>query len=645
MAYNTEKIISSYHNEPKIEYVSKFLLYDTQCDFIMTSWNVGNGFWYIATIYDNTIDDKINDNDGKGWYLHEEPTVNNIPIRHSKLYSYDTILTKSTKIICGFCRTSTPPLFSNSIKPNNKLPADYTFAIKVYIEKLYLLDCLNRQKYKQEIMLSNISHSIRTPLNGILHITDNMIKNKNDSDKTISNKEKHLEYLNQSAVALATNIFDIIDITKLELGKIKIEKSVFNLRDMLSSVMNIAHNLNKTKNIALDIYIENSVPEYIFSDSKRIKQILINLLENSLQYCNSGEVLLHVSSNIINLIDEDKNRENSIIENSNGFYNTDVQYDINFSVKDTGPGMDVNTKSQLFYPMEFMKNSKQQGISLRISYMLAKILGGELRLVYSEPNKGTCIDLNLIACEEEPPVYLSNTIKSLKGKSVLLADTTNDRINICKVLERYSMNYIIASSYEEITVLHGEKKFDLIIVKSEDVQTIKCIRDLFPLIKILYCGNLLSKHYDYLIDNNSDDHNIKIKLLEIFNDKQSEKFKPKNILVVEDEQINRIVIEKILNQLGYNNVGIAVNGDDALKMYSNNIDFYDLLLIDIRMPGISGFELADKVYELCCKNNIKPPKMIGITAQLIIDENLKPWFNTFLYKPIDVKELEEKITN
>ncbi len=669
-----EKIIGAYYNDPKLENLNKILYYDTECNFIMICWKVGFGFWYVASIYDNLIDDRVNDNSNNGWYIREEPTVNNIPVRHSRIITSKIIQTKNTKIICGFSGCLSP--VSSEMKLSKISSSSYIFAINAYTEKLYMMDMLLRQKNKQEMMLSSISHSIRTPLNGILHITDNLLKNNdsikssdllnnntyrsdttsNKSNDTTSNKSNdttsnkyvasnisQLSYLNQSAMALATNIFDIIDMTKLELGKLKIEKIVFNVRDMIFSVMNIAHNLNKTKSINLDVYIEDSVPEYIYSDAKRIKQILINLLENSLQYCKSGDILLYVSSNIINLINEDKDRENSIIENTHELYNADMQYVINFSIRDTGPGMSNAIKEQIFYPVEFLKNSTHQGISLRISYMLANILGGNLHIVYSEPNKGTCIELNIIAPEEQQPTYLSNTIKSLKGKNVLLLDMTNDRINICKVLEKYGLSYIITSSYEEISVLHSGKKIDLVIIKSDNNIDLICndIHRLFPNIKILYIGNILSKQYDFILDTNSDEQTIKIKLLEVFSYKQTSK--NKNILIAEDEPVNRIVIEKILNQLGYTNITLAINGEETLKLFENNLQFYDVILIDIKMPGMSGFDVADKIHDLCEKYKIKDPKMIGVTAQMIIDENHKPWFNTFIYKPINIQDLEQKL--
>jgi CheY-like chemotaxis protein len=133
----------------------------------------------------------------------------------------------------------------------------------------------------------------------------------------------------------------------------------------------------------------------------------------------------------------------------------------------------------------------------------------------------------------------------------------------------------------------------------------------------------------YMADSNKSDHT---EVLDLEN---------YNVLIVEDEQINRIVLDKILRQLGYKNIDTANNGEDAIKMF--NVNHYDILLIDIRMPFMTGFELADKIYDICIKLNKSVPAMLGITAQLLMDNDTKPWFKHFIYKPIDMHELDVKM--
>ena len=608
-----ESFIAAYNNDPVAENLCKLIASTFACKFVVLGWQVGDSSWYIPAILDLHIDDCVNTNDTVGWYIQEELTIKTVPVRHIKLKHVIEIKAKSAKLIFGYDTEVTV-----------SIELFYHFAVTAWLDKLQSVNLLARQKLRQELMLSNISHSIRTPLNGILHMTKTVMS----SNLLGVNKEldETLNYLNQSAVSLATNIFDIIDLTKLELGKLTLVKDVFNIRDMLANTIELANTLNKAS-VDIHFHIDNSVPEYIYSDVKRIKQILINLLENALQHTHTGEITVYVSATIINLASEDKQEPHHLV---------DYQYLISFTIKDTGVGMDAIVKNNLFKPLE--EPGAQQGLSLRISYLLAKILNGDLSLLASEPGHGSCFEFQLIACEEEPPTIYSRTLRDLKNKSVLLLDDTNNHVNVCKVFERYKMKYTLASTYDEVAVLHADKEFDLLIVKSTSgTNLIRAVKTLFDK-PVLYISDTQVRLADFYLTDDCDEAEIKSKLLDIFNGRQEIATDQTRIMIVEDERINRIVMEKLLRNMGFKHITIANNGEIALNLYNKNPDLYDILLIDIRMPLMSGFELADKIYA------INPAaKMIGITAQITCDEELKPWFNEFVYKPINSDELLKKI--
>jgi CheY-like chemotaxis protein len=313
----------------------------------------------------------------------------------------------------------------------------------------------------------------------------------------------------------------------------------------------------------------------------------------------------------------------------------DYQYAITFSVKDTGLGINPKYRMNLFKPIELLTNSKQKGLSLRISYLLAKALNGSLQLVSSQPGIGSCFEFTLIACDEEPPERYSFTLKNLNGKQILLVDEQNNRVEMCKVFEKYNMKYNIASSYDEVSILHKDKKFNLIVLQVDDP-----IRyaTLFTKTPILVIEDRLSKQFDYSISRDYDEHSFKIKLMEIFSNLYEGDNQKLRILVVEDEQINRIVIEKILRQMGYKSITLACNGEEALNIYKRNPNNFDVLLIDIRMPIMSGFELSDEIHKLNPN-----ARMLGIAAQMVLKEEIRPWFKDFIYKPIDTKELKKML--
>lgn len=619
-----QNFINIYHNSLEIDSLYKILLHDLKADFLLITWHIVENTWYIPILHHNDLLYKEK-------YVVLEPTNNNINklnILQNEYHGVLNLITFST-------------IHSNVVyNGDTKLSDYYLFILESFLSKLIHHDIIMRHKYKQETLLSNICHSVRTPLNGILHMTNNLIEQNETPNSTW---QESLEYLNQSVAALANNIFDIIDVTQLEVGKLKIIKDIFNVRDLVHEVLAIANslasNLIKNKKIILDYHIDDSVPEFIYSDAKRIKQILINLLENSIQHTSSGQIILLVQSVLIDLGHE---------EQINVLHDT-LQHNISFMVHDTGVGIDPNTKQTLFRPTEI--NPKSSGLSLRISYLLAKKLDGELKLIYSEPNKGSCFQLDIVVYEEQPPIFDSDTLKSLKGKRILILDDSNEKLTVCRILDRYMMQYNLANTYEEILILHYSKKYDIIIINLNT-------RSSTPIIDIAYkihdnwkgipllaitdnLGDLPKTIFCDAIITPINSQIFKQKLISTVNQKPAiiNEFSDMKILIVEDEQINRIVMEKLLRSIGYKNIDLANNGEEAIKLISQYN--YDLLLLDIRMPLMNGFELAESVYK--SKKNIK---MIGITAQLISEEEFnksKDYLNIFVYKPIDIKELDKKI--
>lgn len=484
----SERFIKSYNESPTMNNLYSLIQCICDTEYIAVSWDIDNNYWYVPCIFNKNI----YTNDFKGWYLPTFINADNLPIDYnSKLFELSTPKIK---------------LLTDKI-----IHTDCIFYIKVYLEKLYYDDMVKRYKFKQTLSISNISHSIRTPLNGILHMTKSIIDAKN----TNSSIDESVKYLNISAVTLANNIIDIIDMSKLESGSLTISKEVFNIRETVKSALDyIESSIVNLHTCKIDYYIDISVPQYIYSDRTRIKQILINLLENALQNTINGDIFVHVSANIINLASEN----NAVIKC------VDYQYLISFIVQDTGNGLDEITANNLFNPAELNSNSEQKCLSLRMSYLLSKVLNGNLKLLSSKIKVGSCFEFSILVYNEQ---------------------------------------------YPEITNKH------------------KC----------------------------TNEHLL-------------------NILVVEDEYINRIVIKKLLKKMGFNII-MASSGEEALKLYNSDID---VCLIDIRMPNMTGFELADKIYAL--NNNAK---MIGVTAQMIIEDNIKPWFSEFVYKPIQSDELYKKI--
>jgi CheY-like chemotaxis protein len=381
-------------------------------------------------------------------------------------------------------------------------------------------------------------------------------------------------------MTLANNMFDILDQTKVELNRIVLNPCIINFKQLIKSVLDII-----SENIPYNI--DDSVPKYIYNDPHRIKQILIILIKNSLQQ-SVNDVYLLASSIIVN-------------DNLNNM--SEYQHNIKITIKNNHKYDNTNI---IFAPLIVNCDGDP---NLRVSYLLAKLLNGYVEL------KETCFEFSFITPEDEPIEYSNKTLTKLRGKTAIIIGKLPTLI---KILDLYEIKYIIVDSYEEYNILYLDSKPDIIIDTINPVTTILTDVD-----KKIY----INKHMS--------DIEIKVAIRSVIKDNND--IYNKKIMVVEDEIINRIVIEKILKKIGYTNIILINNGIKALKAYDTSID---LLLIDIRMPGMSGFELSNAIHQ------INPSaKMIGITAQTVSETELKPWFKDFVYKPINTQDLKNKINH
>jgi signal transduction histidine kinase/CheY-like chemotaxis protein len=611
-----DKIIDVYQNNPTIENLYKILRFDIKCNLIITVYKIGKNY-YVPSIFLDDALISINQ-----WYT-KEPKIENITLGSFEFITY--INSKNAYLIYANreLKTSTDVSrlsLTESISSEHPSMPDlvflppasfiinylYKFVITIYIETLSINYQLTHQKNKQERMLCNISHSVRTPLNGILHMTDVISNTKLCKKCSKTEIVESIGYLKQSTLSLSNSMIDIIDLTKMELGKLKTNFKIFDLRDLIYSTTDIISSIGR---IIPNVYISPSVPAGLYSDPKFIKQIIVNLLENAVTHTENGSIMLYVDSIEIDCNAEDNN-ENDI---SAKFYQLSI------SVMDTGHGLDEKVKQKIFSPIDMIDDS--DGLSLKICRSLAELLNGKLLLDYSDSG-GTSFTLQLLISDGILPEKKESTF------SILIIDDTSNTTNTLEtstyLTDTSNTNITYANSLEEAVVCYSDIKFDIVISESE-------ITNLNWSNIIVYDNN------DALTYKNGIYYVSKKYLYQNFDKIMDTIIYDLSILVVEDEKINRIVIEKILKKLGYKKITIANDGESALEILSHGK--YNIALIDIRMPGMSGFELADKIHEA-----YPEIKMIGVTAQIIDEYKTKPWFCEFIYKPINIEELSKKLS-
>ncbi len=502
-------------------------------------------------------------------------------------------------------------------------------------------------KAKSEF-LAIMSHEIRTPLNGIIGMTD-LIKNTELSLL----QQDYVNIISSSGDSLLNIINNILDFSKFDSGKNTLVNEVFRLSKCIEETIDILFTKAQSNNIELLYWIEKDVPELVKSDYYRIKQILINLLNNSIKFTEAGEVFLEVS-----LLNEDK-----------------YHYHLQFKVKDTGIGIPKDSIPMLFdpfYQVDATSTRKYMGtgLGLPICKKLINLMKGDIR-VSSEVDKGSEFIFNI-----ETDIPSDDEILNEKEKKTVDIDISNLHIlfvddndsnlfiinNLCK---SWGIRSIEINEPKKVIKLIQEYDFDLAfldmqmpevdgVMLAREIRKIKSAEEL-PLIlfssglpgslsieeKRLFSKELAKpfKHsvlYNMIVDT-LNDSKVKIKKTVLKNNQNFAIF-PLKILIAEDNITNQKVLSIVLTNLGYIS-DIAMNGKEAFEMHIKN--HYDLIFMDMQMPIIDGLESTELIRQYS-QNNEKP-RIVALTANAMSGDKEKCFqvgMNDYISKPFNLEEIK-----
>lgn len=300
--------------------------------------------------------------------------------------------------------------------------------------------------------LANMSHEIRTPMNGVLGTLELLRLTQLD------NKQSHyVEMAYQSGDYLLKILNDILDLSKFEAGKIKIENVVFDLRTAVTGVMNMFANQTASKGVELDVRLADDVPDWISADNTRLLQILINLVGNSLKFTSQGYVHINVSI-------QDK---------------TEDKYILRFEVKDTGIGISKEAQARIFDSFEQADGSTTRqfggtGLGLSLSQRLVKLLGGKIG-VDSREGKGSTFWFTTEAGKADPEIIKSREVtepvRQLPdvdlqdyGRVLIVEDNPVNQHITMGMVESFGLHAVVVSDGSEVLAALEASPFELVLM-------------------------------------------------------------------------------------------------------------------------------------------------------------------------------------
>ena len=515
---------------------------------------------------------------------------------------------------------------------------------------LHAAEVANKSK---SVFLSNMSHDIRTPMNAVIGFATLGLSN-------IENKEKVKDYFTKilsSSNHLLSLINDILDMSRIESGKINLEETEANLSDMLHDIKTIIGGQIHAKQLELYMDVIDVTDEDVYCDKTRLNQVLLNLLSNAIKFTMPGGT---VSVRIAQIQNTSEKK---------GLYE--------IRVKDTGIGMSKEFAERIFEPFERERTStvsriQGTGLGMSITKNIVDMMGGTIE-VLTEEGKGTEFILRL-ELRLQPEQREKEKIKELEGMKALVVDDDYDTCDsVTRMLEDMGMRSEWTLSGKEAVLrmkqsIERKDAFSAYIIdwRLPDMNGIEVTRRIRRLGDDTPIIILTAYDWDDIEEEARDAgvtgfcakpmfmSDLREALLSVLGDKldeeeeqgvsaddETEDFRGRHLLLVEDNELNREIAQEILCEYGFL-IDVAENGAEAVeKIASSSPGDYDLVLMDIQMPVMDGHEATKHIRELDNPELAAVP-IIAMTANAFNEDRKvaeECGMNGFISKPINIEEI------
>ena len=529
-----------------------------------------------------------------------------------------------------------------------------------YEEKLKLQDALSTALAEAEEanraktwFLSNMSHEIRTPMNAIIGLDTLALHDDSISPTT----RGYLEKIGSSAHHLLDLINDILDMSRIESGRIELRKEEFSFRTMLEQINMMVMSQCSDKGLTYECRLLSQVDDYYIGDDVKLKEVLINILSNAVKFTEApGSITMTVERTVV----------------------FEDQSTLRFSIKDTGIGMDKDYIPKIFDPFSQENSTTKSkygstGLGMAITKRIVEMMNGTISV---ESEKGVGSTFTVVVTLRNTDCQVRNTEDSIDPGRMHVLVVDDDKIaaeHAEKVLGDVGIRADVCHSGAEalrmLEVQHTKHEpYNLVLMdwkmpEMDGLEAAAEIRKLYNnettvviitaydwadieeeahrigvdsfLSKPLFASNVIEEFARIAMRNN----------MSLFKEKKKASLKGRKILIAEDQKMNAEILMDLL-ELEDVEADHAENGLIVVEMFrSSDIDYYDAILMDIRMPEMDGLEATEAIRKLE-RPDAKRIPIIALTANAFdedVQRSLQAGMNAHLTKPVDPDHLYQTL--